>query len=258
MQLSRTPLCAQLIRRGALLAAAFMGVASLGWATARTLRSPSVAASEPFRPCPEDGQPCRVLPLGDSLTWGIGYDGGYRVALYERAQAAGKHLTFTGSLHNGPLLEAGLPFPRNHEGRSGWKIAQIMSTVPTPALNTAPDIVLLHAGTNDIYAHTPASVMADALEALLDRIEHAAPQALIVVAQIVPLTDPALRDAAFAYNAELVGRVHRRQARGEHLIIADQFSEFPVAMLSDGVHPTQAGYEQMAGVWYTAIAPYLR
>jgi GDSL-like Lipase/Acylhydrolase family len=255
MFVSPTPLRV-LVTHAALLAAALIGVASLGWATTTGWR-PSVVASAPYRPCPENGRPCRVLPLGDSLTWGIGYDGGYRVRLFARAQAAGKRITFTGAMHNGPFLESGAPFPRNHEGHSGWKIAQIMSTVPRPALNTVPDVVLLHAGTNDIYAHTPVPVMADALEALLDRIEHTAPSALIVVAEILPLTDPALCDTARSYNAELTRRVLIRQARGEHLTIADQFNDFPVALLSDGVHPTRAGYERMADVWYAAIEPFL-
>ena len=242
--------------RAALVLTALVGVASLGWATTLRARQ-SAIVSGPYRPCPKNGQPCRVLPLGDSLTWGIGYDGGYRVALFERARRAGKHLTFTGAMHNGPFVESGVHFPRNHEGHSGWKIAEIMSTVPTPALNTMPDIVLLHAGTNDIYAHTLVPVMADALEALLDRIEYTAPSALIVVAQILPLTDPSLRDAAQRYNAELARRVRSRQARGEHLVIADQFDGFPVALLSDGVHPTQAGYERMADVWYASVEPFL-
>ena len=212
----------------------------------------------PYQACPTPPEPCRVLPLGDSLTWGIGYDGGYRVALFERARAARKNITFTGSLQNGPALAAATSFPRHHEGRSGWRIAQVMTTVPSPALNSVPHIILLHLGTNDVYARASAPVMADALEALLDRLEHAAPHALIVVAEIVPLTDPALRDAAETYNEVLKQRILVRQARGEHLLLADQFSDFPTALLSDGVHPTQAGYERMAAVWYAAIGSYLR
>jgi lysophospholipase L1-like esterase len=121
-----------------------------------------------------------------------------------------------------------------------------------------PNIVLLHAGTNDVYAHAPAAVMADELETLLDELERAAPEALIVVAEILPLTDPALRAAADRYNQQIVRRIARRQARGEHLILVDQSDGFPTELLSDGVHPTCAGYERMANVWYSAIAPYLR
>ena len=242
----------------ALITAGLVGVSVSvsGWVTARHSRAVASAANEPYQPCPVRGSACRILPLGDSLTWGIGYDGGYRVALFEAARAAGKQISFTGSLQNGPWLSNGTRFPRNHEGRSGWTIEQIATTVPKPALNTLPHIVLLHAGTNDVYAHASAAAMAAQLDALLDRLERTAPQALIVVATILPLTDPELRNAAQAYNEELKRRVQARKARGEHLIIADQFDGFPTAMLSDGVHPTQTGYERMAHVWYAAIAPY--
>jgi lysophospholipase L1-like esterase len=180
------------------------------------------------------------------------------VALFARARAAGKHITFTGSLQNGPLLVGGEAFPRNHDGRSGWTIAQIATTIPRPALTGSPHIVLLHAGTNDVYAHENAAAIADELEALLDRLERAAPQALIVVAQIVPLADPSLQSVVAAYNQELARRIETRRARGEHLILVDQSSDFPTNLLSDGVHPTRAGYERMASVWFAAIAPYLR
>ena len=32
---------------------------------------------------------------------------------------------------------------------------------------------------------------------------------------------------------------------------------FPVSELADGIHPTQTGYNRMAGIWYTAIDPVL-
>ena len=34
-------------------------------------------------------------------------------------------------------------------------------------------------------------------------------------------------------------------------------TDFPTSELGDGVHPNQAGYARMAGVWYEAIEPYL-
>lgn len=39
----------------------------------------------PFDPCPEAGKTCLIMPLGDSITWGIrGYNnGGYRVPLFK-------------------------------------------------------------------------------------------------------------------------------------------------------------------------------
>ncbi|HKO49638.1 MAG TPA: GDSL-type esterase/lipase family protein [Polyangiaceae bacterium] len=246
------------IRRRSFFIPAALGLALVGWGAGRLSSRIAVAASQPYQPCPGSGEPCRILPLGDSLTSGIGYEGGYRVALFQLARAAGKSIAFTGSLRNGPANVGGVAFPRQHEGRSGWKIEDVMAIVPRPALKTVPHIILLHVGTNDLYAGATPQRMADRLEALIGRLQQAAPQALIAVAEIVPLTDPALRELAERYNGELRQRVQARRARAEHLLVVDQFTHFPSTLLSDGVHPTQLGYEQMASAWYAGIAAYLR
>jgi hypothetical protein len=253
----RTLLGTKRRRRWSSLIAAALGVGLSCWAAGRLGSRVAVAASPSYRPCPSSREPCRILPLGDSLTSGIGYDGGYRVALFRLARAAGKNITFTGSLQNGPLLAGGVAFPRHHEGHNGWTIEGVMATVPQPALKTVPQIVLLHVGTNDVYAHESHEQMAERVEQLIERLERTAPQALIAVAEIVPQTDPVLRDRSADFNAELRRRVDARRARGEHLLVVDQFSGFPTTLLSDGVHPTPSGYEHMAEVWYAAIAPYL-
>lgn len=74
-----------------------------------------------YTPCPTTGEPCKILPLGDSITDGIGVQGGggYRIELFRKARAAGKNITFVGSLVNGPSMVDGAAFPRNHEGHSG-------------------------------------------------------------------------------------------------------------------------------------------
>ena len=43
-----------------------------------------------YQPCPTDGSPCKILPLGDSITWGVSDEGnaGYRGPLFALAVAA--------------------------------------------------------------------------------------------------------------------------------------------------------------------------
>jgi hypothetical protein len=45
-----------------------------------------------------------------------------RIPLFERAVSLGQSITFVGSSQNGPQNVAGLPFPRSHEGHSGFTI----------------------------------------------------------------------------------------------------------------------------------------
>ena len=70
-----------------------------------------------FVPCPTDGTPCRVMPLGDSITDGIdmtiGYasNGGYRLELFRQAVTAGHEITFVGTRPpNGPTGDVNLAY----------------------------------------------------------------------------------------------------------------------------------------------------
>ncbi|XYH93276.1 SGNH/GDSL hydrolase family protein [Sorangium sp. So ce1128] len=207
-----------------------------------------------FQPCPETG-PCKILPLGDSITFGLGFDGGYRVELFHLAMQDDHEITFTGTQQmNGPAMVDGVPFPRNHEGISGETIQQIANRVPTPALRDMPHIVLLHAGTNDMVSS--ANGADTRLGALLDELIAEAPDALIVVSSIIPL--PFAASSVNTFNAAIPGLVEERASAGAHIIYADQFTGFPTSELGDQVHPNQAGYARMAGVWYDAISDYLR
>jgi hypothetical protein len=205
-----------------------------------------------FAPCPATGA-CKILPLGDSITDGIGYSGGYRVELFSLALADGHDVTFVGGSMNGPQMVDGQPFPRAHEGHSGWTVSQIDGIVPSPALNPDPHIILLHIGTNDMYQMPSGAT--DRLETLIDAILMELPDSLLVVSNIIPL--PQSAGAVTTFNAPIPGMVMERANAGKHILFVDQFDGFPTSELGDGVHPNQAGYERMAGKWYAAISDYL-
>jgi hypothetical protein len=205
-----------------------------------------------FAPCPTTGA-CKILPLGDSITDGIGYSGGYRVELFSLALADGHDVTFVGGSANGPQMVDGEPFPRSHEGHSGWTVSQIDGIVPSPALNPDPHIILLHIGTNDMYQMPSGAT--DRLETLIDAILMELPDSLLVVSNIIPL--PQSAGAVTTYNAPIPGMVMERANAGKHILFVNQFDGFPTSELGDGVHPNQAGYERMAGKWYAAISDYL-
>lgn len=204
-------------------------------------------------PCPTDGSPCRILPLGDSITDGIGFSGGYRVELFRQALEAGKNITYVGGSMNGPNEVGGETFPRNHEGHSGWTVQQIADIVPAPALDEEPHIILLHIGTNDMY-QTPQGAP-DRLDALIDELVADNPQALLVVSNIIPF--PGSASATDSYNGDIESIIMGHIEAGENVLFVDQFAGFPESELGDGVHPNQAGYERMAGKWWEAIESYL-
>ena len=229
--------------------------------------------STTYQPCPSNGNPCKILPFGDSITFGVNDEGnaGYRGPLFASAVAAGQKITFTGSLANGPNTVSGQTFPRNNEGHSGWGISEvtpysggiagIATLIPSPALSSGsggmPNIILLHIGTNDQGSLTAAKMTSD-LSGLLDKIITNAPDALLVVAQIIPL-GYGTNDIIKAYNQVIPGLVQERAAAGKHIVLLDMYTGFtPSSMLgSDSIHPNSTGYKFMADHWYSVIGPLL-
>jgi hypothetical protein len=206
-----------------------------------------------FDPCPATG-PCKILPLGDSITDGIGFSGGYRVELFHLALEDDHEITYVGGSMNGPSMVDGVTFPKAHEGHSGWTISQIDGIVPDPALNVAPNIILLHIGTNDMNQNLSGAP--DKLGTLVDQILMDLPNTLLVVSNIIPL--PSKASAVTAFNDAVPGIVNSRKDAGKHIVFVDQFTGFPTGELGDGVHPNEAGYARMASKWYPAISAYLK
>ncbi|MFE4822216.1 ricin-type beta-trefoil lectin domain protein [Streptomyces sp. NPDC056704] len=65
--------------------------------------------------------PLRGMPLGDSITWGVGSstDNGYRGPLWDKLAADGHPLDFVGTLRGGSMSDP------DNEGHSGYRIDQI-------------------------------------------------------------------------------------------------------------------------------------
>jgi lysophospholipase L1-like esterase len=197
----------------------------------------------------------RIMPLGDSITAGIGSSsrGGYRVTLWNDLVADHSHVIFVGSQYNGP---ASLP-NRNHEGHPGWRIDQISTHIVAWLQTYQPQIILLHIGSNDIIQHHSVSSAPARLRYLLDQITATLPQATVIVAQITPLRNPSLNAQVIAYNRSIPQIVEQMESQGKHVTYVDMYDAVPVSDLGDGIHPNDAGYALMAGVWFHALQPII-
>lgn len=210
--------------------------------------------------CPDD-EPCKILPLGDSITEGMvsingqyQFNGAYRVRLFELAVQNNKDITFVGSVSNGPDTVAGQPFPKDNEGHSGWTIQQISDIVPSHALDQNPHIILLHIGTNDMSQNSNGAI--DRLESLIEKIVADQPGSLLAVSSIIPF--PTASGEVSGFNAEIPGLIERKASELDaNIIFVDQFQGFPTSELGDGVHPNPAGYARMGEKWYNAIEEHL-
>ncbi|MEU0950703.1 SGNH/GDSL hydrolase family protein [Streptomyces canus] len=189
----------------------------------------------------------RIMPLGDSITDGFTpYPGGYRVGLWQRLAAGGYHVDFVGSKSNGPV-ELG---DHDHEGHSGWRIDQLDANVDTWLKQSDPHTILLLIGTNDLNQNRDIANAPARLSALIDRIRAAKRRSELFVATVPPQSNATLESRVKAYNAEIP---HIVAEKGRHVHLVKMYDALTVSDLADGIHPTQAGYNKMAAVWYRAL-----
>ncbi len=226
----------------------------------------------PFSPCPATGA-CVILPLGDSITDGFPFEaGGYRVELFNQTLVNSKHVTFVGSLSNGPATVAGVAFPPKHEGHTGFTIINeptagrsgISPAITDTAISTNhPNIILLMIGTNDVDLSIDLANAPGRLATLIDEIITDAPSSLLVVAQLTPTTTDTENTRFQAYNAAIPGIVQQRVTAGKHVMLVDMYSTFTAnanyktALMNDNLHPNPTGYALMGDTWYKVIGSFL-
>ncbi|GAB7050404.1 SGNH/GDSL hydrolase family protein [Catenuloplanes indicus] len=191
----------------------------------------------------------RLMPMGDSITYGWGGAGGngYRAHLYQALAAAGDTVDFVGTQRDGDGADP------DHEGHSGWVIDQIAAIATGVVAQYQPNVVALHIGTNDMNRNVDPSGAPQRLEALLDRIYAVAPSTTILLAQIVPAADPAVQRRIDAYNAAVASIVERRRNAGQRIVPADMRA-VTTADLPDGLHPNDTGYRKMATAFHAALS----
>ena len=180
--------------------------------------------------------PLRILPLGDSITYGYMQGqstNGYREELRQKLVAAGETVTFVGTLRSGSMTN------NENEGHSGWVISQVIGVIQ-PAIALKPNVVLIHLATNDLNrGNNPSEPDAQAptrLGTLIDNILAKLPNAAIFVAKIVQTTNTGLQQKFNTYNAAIPGVVKARTDKGFKVFVVDQ-SVVGGSELSDYLHP---------------------
>ena len=205
----------------------------------------------------------RILPLGDSITEGVGWEegGGYRAVLREKLIAAGYDVKFVGS---NTTYNAGIEGFR-HEGHGGWYLYTIHEALAGWMSTTEdPHIILLMLGTNDFGGHFDFKNILYRLSGLLDDLATKQPSAKIIVSTLTPRTED--WDENYLkpyYNNGLPALVAEHQAKGQNVTMIDLYSaltrgtpatggDFP-----DELHPNEGGYRKMAQAWFEGIQSVL-
>jgi lysophospholipase L1-like esterase len=206
-----------------------------------------------------DWNALRFLPVGDSLTQGccIDVQGGYRAPLRNLLGNAGFVTDFVGTqTDNDPALS-----DKDHEGHPGYSISMLRDGIGVWLKQAGQaDVVLLLAGTVDIWTGSPASISFERLKALVEDISYERPNTKIIVSNLIPRTD-ALDAVQVSYNQQIPGLVSELAAKGRNVSFLDmRNSDLPGGvigaqdLIADGVHPNLSGYEKMAAKWLAAIS----
>lgn len=215
--------------------------------TSLTVTSPSQVTIMPEK------TPIKIMPLGDSITDGYNFPGGYRINLWRELNNRGYQIQFVGSLSNGP---DSLP-NQNHEGHSGWRIDQINLYMKVWLQKAKPDLILLTIGTNDIVQNYQVKTAPERLNNLIDDIFQELPKVEILVASLPPIEVAAVNKQVNEYNRAIAAMVERRQRQGDRLKLVDLNSALNFDDLEDTVHPNGQGHSKMAKVWEKALVPLL-
>ena len=217
----------------------------------------------------------RIMPFGDSITQGVeSYDGqnggpaedarvAYRYALNQLLTQGGYAFDFVGRLQDGETATPPLTRAR-HEGYGGETTQQLADNrMPGALTANTPDVILIHAGTNDITNSATAS--ATPMQGLLQTVQTWSTTnqpVKVVVAEIIKLRSGATYAERVApLNAAVTTMINQNFAAASDTSMtvsqADMYDASiamtPVSDDVSGLHPSRAGYDAMAQVWYDAL-----
>ena len=204
----------------------------------------------------------RIMPLGDSITKGVGQlDArqeyvGWRARLQQHldssAAPSGFRYDFVGSQTDAGASDG------DHEGHGGWTIDQIAANVDTWMFDYQPDVILLHLGTNNVSKGEAPAVTAMKLQNLIAQIKTDSPKVRIFVAKIIGTNGiiPGEKAVNAGYASLIPGVVTGAGGAGNGVYLVDQSSVRGID-LYDYHHPNNRGYTKMAYNWYQAMRSVL-
>jgi lysophospholipase L1-like esterase len=189
-----------------------------------------------------------VMPLGDSITLGVGSSParvGYRPALARALATDVQTVSFVGSQTDAD--------GNRHEGHSGWFIEGISANVEQWLADAKPNVVTLHIGSNNIHHGQNVAGAPAALAGMLDKMFAVAPDLTVLLAPLVPNSNPGKQALVNTFNAALPGIVQERRLKNHKVRLVD-FSALGDADLDDRLHPNNSGYQKMADAFHRGMA----
>ncbi|TGE25107.1 hypothetical protein E5K00_07880 [Hymenobacter aquaticus] len=195
------------------------------------------------------------MPFGASATQGDATHASYRRPLWQKLAAGGYSVDFVGSQR---LNSGGPPpssdFDLDHEGHWGLRTDELLVSTRQWADAARPDVVLLHAGSNDAFQNQNVTGTRDELGQIIDQLRLAQPTVQIILAQLLPTALSPGNTNINALNALLPDLAQQKSTPQSRVVIVDQNTGFdPATDMYDGVHLNATGEDKMSTRWYAAL-----
>ncbi|CAI6328793.1 unnamed protein product [Periconia digitata] len=200
--------------------------------------------------------PLRVLPLGASITYGTASsDGnGYRKALRDQLRFSGWEVNMVGNQQGGRMTD------NDNSGYPGFRVDEIL-TKAEQVVGRQPNVITINAGTNDAVQNKtglPVEEVGKRMDQMLDLLYEKIPGVTILFSTLLTnkgaTTDSRVKNIV---NPQYRALVERRRKQNQRIVLAEMYeSDTPWLSkneLSDGTHPTDAGYKKMAAIWWAAF-----
>lgn len=213
------------------------------------------APARPILPVWPVGRQAQLMPLGDSITRGMGGDmqGGYRNKLMDDLRAAGRSVKFVGGMSGVGRERYQAEASWKIQDHTGWGSVNKLSVNAIDHIRMSPpDIIVAHLGTNNMQYGTGGipNYMRNYRE-LLDLIYHYAPDCHVFIARIV--LQQSRWSGTIAYNdaQQLMTEQYIAEGRPYHVITGCQ--DLPDGSWNDAIHPNNQGYDFMTNVIGAAL-----
>ena len=217
-------------------------------------------------------QPLKIMPLGNSITQGDMDFVSYRYPLWKKLIDAEIKFEFVGSHTENdggtPTFQdyKGQSFSNRNEGHWGWRADEILNgkdgkgNIAQWAEDHRPDIVLIHMGTNDMFAGQDIDETIAEIKAVIATIHNKSPGVTIFLAKLIPAYDQSvgltIAQNIQTLNERIEALANAQTPDGPPIVLVDQNTGFNATTgidTYDGVHPNTSGMEKMAQVWFEAI-----
>jgi len=226
--------------------------------------APGAGQPEKESPSPSDSEiadppttivipdPARIMPFGDSIT----EKPEYRLPLAQQLLDEGCLVDMLGSMVDPGFVQIGPWLDPHHEGHAGLRADQLADNTAAWAQAARPDLVLLYAGINDLYAGQDVASTLEDLQRIIDNLRSVNQNVTVLIAQILPGVGVEAEVAAL--NQGIATMRQRLDVAEARVFLVDLASGIdPATETWDGVHPNRAGGQKMATRWYRVLRPLI-